>query len=283
MEPMEFRFRGKRAALEAVCVPVACGLLSLFLKGRLPPAVHAGAVLGASVLVVLMLALLRWRSRLRIDRDGIEKRRSRTDVAARLEWEDVDEIFLLNEAEFEVRGAGKAVRFSGVYADPGRARELVSARLAGLRDRLRDRALTDGQLEFRMPVTRWQAHVSYLLAILFLAALTSWVVGAFFLRRPSGFPFVFILFGGWFWSLRRSASRLGTRVSLFRDGLLVRRLDGKDRVAWAEVGGTEWDAKGGLVLVLRSGKRIPLPFNLANIAILEEFVEERRQAASARP
>ena len=284
---MEFRFPPGRIVSELLLVGVAFFILALVAHEALRFTAYAGlhspAAWGAFALTAGALLVFRWRSRIRIDRDAIELRRSRRAVDVRLEWEEIDEVFLLGPERFEVRGAGKAVVFRGAFPDAARARQRVSARLGGLRDRLRDRALMDGALEFRMPIGRWQAHASYLLAILVLTALTSMVLAPFLAHRRIGFPVFIVLIGGsWIWSLRRRASRLGTRVTLYKDGLLVRRLDGKDRVAWSEIASTEWDEKGGLVLVRRSGGRIAIPPTLANIAILEEFVEEGRQAASAR-
>ena len=36
---------------------------------------------------------------------------------------------------------------------------------------------------------------------------------------------------------------MGTVVHLYRDGLLIRRLDGRDKVAWSDLAATEWDGK----------------------------------------
>jgi len=287
MEPQEFRFRGGRIALEAWLAGVAWLVLAFSAPELLPRDAESRmlrTVLVASLpLPLVLLAVLRWGSRIRIDRDGIERRRSRKKVLMRIEWDEVEELFLLGRDGFEVRGAGKAIRIAAYHANAWRARELSSEQLGGLRDRLRNRALRDAELVFRMPGSPWKAHLSYLLAILILTGLTGLILAPFLLKRRMGFPFFIILFGGsWLWNLRRRASRLGTRVSLYKDGLLVRRLDGRDRIAWSEIAATEWDAQGGLILVLGSGRRIPLPPSLSNIALLEEFVEEGREAASAR-
>jgi hypothetical protein len=281
MQPQEFRYRGGRVALEATLTWVSLGVIFLVLRGYIPSGLRVPAILGSAGLALLVLAVLRWLSRIRVDGDGIEWRRSRDRVVTRLEWEEVDELFLLGPAEIEVRGAGKAVRVSGRYEDPDRARHLASDRLGGMRDRLRAAALRDAELVFHMPTRRWRAHVAYLLAILILTVVTGLLLAPLFLRGRLGFPIFVILFGGsWLWGLRRRASRMGTVVTLYRDGLLVKRLDGKDRIAWSEITSSEWDPKGGLELVLRSGRRIALPPSLGNISLLEEFVEEGRQAAT---
>jgi len=283
MLPQEFRFRGGRVALEVMLAWLVLGIIFLTLREALPSALRGPSYLGSVGLAVLVLAVSRWRSRIRIDRDGIEWRRSRDGRVRRLEWEEVDELFLLGPSGFEVRGAGKAVRMSALYQDHDRARHLASARLGALRDRLRARALRDAELTFRMPARRWKAHASYLLAILILTAVTGLLLAPVFVRGRFGFPVVVVLLGGgWLWGLRRRASRMGTVVTLYRDGLLVRRLDGRDQVAWSEIAATEWDRKGGLELQLRSGRTLSLPPSLGNISLLEEFVEEGRQAAVQR-
>ena len=284
MQPQEFRFRGGRIALEVILVWLAFGILSGVLREYLPPPLRAPAILGSLGLVLLLLTVFRWLSRIRIDGDGVERRRAKESVVVRLEWEEVDELFLLGPSEVEFRGAGKAIRVSRLYQDPDRARHLCAARLGGLRDRLRARALRDAELVFRMPTRPWKAHASYLLVILILTVMTGLLLAPVFLRGRFGFPVFLVLFGGsWLWGLRRRASRMGTVVTLRRDGLRVKRLDGKDQIAWAEITAVEWDRKGGLVLVLRSGRRLVLPPSLGNISLLEEFVEEGRQAAVSQP
>ena len=175
---------------------------------------------GASGLVlfnfaILALVFLRWRSRIRLDEEGVEWRRSKQTVVTRLRWDEVEELFLLGRDGFEVRGAGRSVRLSRGYRIPWNARDLCSDRLAGLRDRLRDRALRDGQLVFRMPTARLRAHAAYLAAILFLTGLTGLILAPLFRPGRLGFPVFIVIFGGsWLWGLRRRASRLGTIVTL---------------------------------------------------------------------
>jgi len=284
MEPQEFKFRGGRIFFEVILAGLAVGLGAVALRRYLPPPAFPPVMLGALCLALLSLTFSRWLLRVWIDRDGIALRRSGEGVVSRLEWEEIDELFFLGSAGFEVRGEGKAVRISGYYSNPERAQALCSARLGDLRDRLRARALRDGELAFRMPSGRLKAHVSYLLAILTLTIVTGFLVAPILLRGRFTFPVVIVLFAGsWLWGLRRRASRLGTVVTLYRDGLLVRRLDGRDKISWSELASSEWDAKGGLDLVLRSGRRISLPPSLGNISLLEEFVEEGRQAAAPQP
>jgi hypothetical protein len=283
MELQEFRFRGGRIALALTLTWLALGVGAVAIRVYLPPALQGPAILGSICLVLFVLTAFRWRSRIRIDRDGIQWRSSGRGLGTRLEWEEVDELFLLGPLDFELRGAGKAVRVSGLYRDPDRARRLVSARLGDLRDRLRARALRDAELVFRMPTRRWKAHASYLLAILVLTIVTGLLLAPILHRGRFGFPGFIVLFGGtWLWGLRRRASRMGTVVTLYRDGLVVQRLDGRDRVAWSEIAASEWDRKGGLELRLGSGRTIPLPPSLGNISLLEEFVEEGRQGAAQR-
>jgi len=277
-----YRFRGGRVFLEGTGV-VFAGLIAPRIVREFALPLLPGLA-GPVLVAVLLLALLltRWRSRIRLDAEGIE-RRSGGRLGTRLAWDEVDELFLLGRDGFEVRGAGKSIRLSGAYRIPWNARDLCSERLAGLRDRLRDRALRDGELAFRMPAARLRAHASYLAAVLFLTAITGLLLAPLFRRGRLGFPVFIVFFGGsWLWGLRRRASRLGTVVTLYPDGLLVRRLDGRDKVAWSDLASTEWDGRGGLVLTLQSGRKIPLPPSLGNITVLEDFMEEGREAAGAR-
>jgi hypothetical protein len=282
MEPQGYRFRGGRVFLEGTGVVFAGLIAPLVVREFALPSIPGPT--GPVLVAVLLLALIltRWRSRIRLDMEGIE-RRSGNRLVTRLAWDEVDELFLLGRDGFEVRGAGKSVRLSSAYRIPWNARDLCSERLTGLRDRLRDRALRDGELAFRMPATRLRAHASYLVSVLFLTVVTGLLLAPLFRRGRLGFPVFIVFFGGsWLWGLRRRASRLGTVVTLYPDGLLVRRLDGRDKIAWSTLASTEWDGRGGLVLTLQSGRKIPLPPSLGNITVLEEFMEEGREAAAAR-
>ncbi|HZE95842.1 MAG TPA: hypothetical protein VE981_02335 [Planctomycetota bacterium] len=279
MESLDLRPRAGQIVMELVLTVVFSAILGLGTAEAVPDeyrmTVHH-LTLVLLVAAVFTVAGTRWRFRARIDRDGIERRRGRA-LVDRLEWEEIDEIFLLGPLAFEVRGAGKSIRVPAAYDGVAQGRELCSRRLGGLRERLRQRALGRGELVFRMPASRWRVHVEYGAVLLILTGITGAMLLPFLQKTRMGFPFFLVFFGGgWLWGLRGRASRAGTRVTLFRDGILVRRLDGKDRVPWAEIAGTEWDREGGLVLLRRSGKRIPLPSRLGNISLLEEFVEEAR-------
>jgi hypothetical protein len=287
MEPQVYPFRGGRVSAELFLFAALAAAFVLIVVGFFPGLVESDhilpLVLAVQVLGALLLGFFRWRSRIRLDGTGIEWRRSRDKVRTRLEWEEVEELFLVGRDGYEVRGAGKAIRVSSAYHVPWNARDFCSARLFGLRDRLRARALREGELVFRMPTGRLRAHGVYLLSILFLTGITALGVIPLFRKGRFGFPVFFIFFGGsWLWSLRRRASRLGTIVTLYRDGLLLRRLDGRNRIAWSDVEETEWDGKGGLIVRMKSGKTQPLPPGLGNLTILEEFIEEARSAAGSR-
>jgi hypothetical protein len=234
----------------------------------------------AAVLVVLSaFIVLRWRSRLRLTPEGAFRLRSADRVVTRLAWEEIDELFLLGPAGFEVRGAGKRIRFGGTYEDVDRARDHCSAALSDLRSRLVDRAHREGELVFRTPGSRWSGHAVYLATVLLLTAVTGGLILMFVKAVRKGIPIFLVFLGtGWLWRLRRRAGRLGMRVALHPDGLLLRRLDGTDKVAWSEVRGTEWTDQGDLTLLLGKRRRILLPSTLGNIAILEGLVEERRGA-----
>jgi hypothetical protein len=125
-----------------------------------------------------------------------------------------------------------------------------------------------------MAAGTWKAHLAYLMVLLVLTALTGWCVASLFTRGFFGFSMAAILFGSsWLWNLRKRASRMGTRVTLDREGFIVRRLDREDRVAWRHYQGSEWNEAGGLDLVLRSSRVLALPASLGNLALLEEFLQ----------
>jgi hypothetical protein len=280
MEPLVCRLHPGRVLLEAIFGGL---LMAVFVLGFLPAIAprdldprHA-ALIGSAV-AALWLALLwwgRWRRRLVIDERGVELRRSKHQAIRRLDWGEVEEIFLRGWAGFELRGAGKSICLNGPYRFLDRARDRCAPRLTGIRNHLRTRALAEGKVVFRMPDETWKAHLAYLGAILLLTVLTGLTLAPLFNGRFFGWPIFLVFFGGsWFWGLRKRASGLGTRVTLQREGFVVRRLDGKERVAWSEFDHSEWNVKGGLDLVLKSRRVLPLPPSLGNIAMLEEFLRE---------
>jgi hypothetical protein len=280
MDPLVCPFPLSRIVLEIlVLYPLNVGLGAWAYRILWPHdsdpdrALLAGAA--ASVLVLLLLSWGRWRRRFVVDAGGVELRRSKSRVLVRLDWGEVDEIFLLGRAAFEIRGAGRSIRLKGPYRFLGRARERCAPRLVGIRDHLQRRALADGKLVFRMPEEAWKAHLAYLGAVLILTVLTGLALAPLFRGRFSRLPVFFIFLGGsWLWGLRKRASRLGTRVTLLREGLVLKRLDGQERIAWSDYGHSEWNRKDGLDLILRSGRVLPLPPSLGNIAMLEEFLRE---------
>lgn len=280
MELLQCRFRSDRMLAEAIFAIVACFVLTSPFAGALDPRLDRfpefliPGALAASV-VLSLLTGRRWRSRILLDERGVEWRRSRRRVVARLDWSEVDEFFLMGGIGFELRGAGRRIAFTELYADIYHARDLCLPRLSGMRDLLRSRALRDGAIVFRMAGGRWKAHAAYLGAVLILTGITWYCVATLFNRTFRGFPFVILFFGGsWLWGLRKRASGMGTRVTLRPEGLLVRRLDGTDRVSWEDLERTQWNSNGGLDLVLRSRRVISVPSALANIGLLEEFIQE---------
>jgi hypothetical protein len=64
---------------------------------------------------------------------------------------------------------------------------------------------------------------------------------------------------------------------LHREGILVRRLDGRDKIPWEDLDRAEWNDQNGINLVLRSRRVIVLPSSLGNIGLLEEFLHEGRR------
>jgi hypothetical protein len=280
MEPLVCRFSPVRVFLEFLLLyPLAVGAGAWAYRILEPGderSEHALLIgLAASTLLFALLCWGRWRRRFVIDAGGVELRRSSTRVIRRLEWDEVDEIFLLGWAAFEIRGAGKSIRLKGPYRGLDRARDRCAPRLGGIRNHLRTRALQDGKVVFRMPDEAWKAHLAYLGAVLVLTVLTGLALAPLFKGRFFGFPVIFVFFGGsWLWGLRKRASGLGTRVSLQREGVVVKRLDGKERIAWPDFDHSEWNEKGGLNLVLKSRRVLRLPPSLGNIAMLEEFLRE---------
>lgn len=276
---MECLFRKERAAGEAAIATVLC-LLAVAPFG--PPVDRLGdltsiLIPGAALSLLVQACLVwgRWRSRIVLDDRGVERRRSRRSGGTRLEWDEVDEFFLFGDAGFELRGGGRRISFGKAYGSLYPAREFALPRLSGMRERLRSRAAGDGSLGFRMPGGRWKAHLAYLAAVLVLTGITGYCAATLLDRKIKGLPFIVLFFGGsWLWGLRKRASGLGTRVTLRPEGLVVRRLDGKDRVSWGDLERVQWNARGGLDLVLRSRRVISLPSALANIGLLEEFIQE---------
>ena len=278
MEPLECRYRVGRVVGEVLLILMAELLLGLILAANLQPfdasAILAG-VATATLFAVAFRGWRRWRSRFVIDDRGVEFRRSRTRLLTRLDWDEVEEIFLLGPAEFELRGAGKRLRLRRTYDRLAFARERVTPMLAGIRDRLRNQALLQGRVVFRMPDRSWKVHLAYLGTVLVLTAITVLCLAPLFKGKIFGYPVLIVFFGGsWLWGLRKRASVRGTRVSLQREGIVVRRLDGRDRVAWADFDRPEWNERDGLDLVLKSRRVISLPSSLGNIALLEEFLRE---------
>ncbi|MBI3855148.1 MAG: hypothetical protein HY293_05605 [Planctomycetes bacterium] len=287
METVECRFRLGRALGEAslavILSLIAVALFAADLYPRLakPPALFLpGAALGAVLLIVLTWR--RWRTRYRVDGQGVEFRRSAGRVVMRLEWSEIDEVFLLGDTEFELRGGGRMIRFAGPYDDLYPAREASMPQLEGIREKLQARALRDGTLTFRMPGGRWKAHLAYLAAVLVLTGMTWFCLATLLERRIRGFSFVILFFAGsWLWGLRKRASGLGTRVTLRREGIEVRRLDGRDRIPWEDLERTEWNGRGGLDLSVGPGRLLSLPASLANLHLLEEFLQEGRRAVDS--
>lgn len=286
MELQVCRFRSDRAVAEGIFSVVICFVATVPAAGylhpgldRFPQILLPGAVLAALALTVLTWG--RWRSRIVLDERGVERRRGRR-VVTRLDWEEIDEFFLMGGIGFELRGAGRRIAFTELYGDIYHARDLCLPRLSGMRDLLRRRALEEGSIVFRMPSGRWKAHVAYLGAVLILTGITWYCLATILNRTIRGFPFIILFFGGsWLWGLRKRASGLGTRVTLRREGLLVRRLDGKDRISWDGLERTQWNANGGLDLVLRSKRVISLPSSLGNLGLLEEFIHEGSESVES--
>jgi hypothetical protein len=284
MQPLECRFRFSRAMGEAALVFMLFFFALLF-AGNVPDArIYMGSLVGGLVVVLVGLVAIRWRSRFLVHEQGVEFRRSANARPSRLDWGDIDELFLLNDTHFEVRGAGRHLRFAGPYEDLYSARQASLPRLERIREALQARALRDGTVTFAMPAGRWKAHLLYLGAVLILTGVTFYCLATLLDRKiRTGLPFIVLFFGGsWLWGLRKRASGLGTRVVLQREGLLVRRLDGKDKIPWEELERTEWNDRNGLNLVLRSRRVIALPRSLANLALLEEFLHEGRAAVDSR-
>jgi len=283
MQSLECRFRLGRALGEAAILFIAFFFALLFADNFPDPRIAMGSAAGGLALLVGGLFWGRWRSRFVVHEQGVEFRRSASAVVTRLEWGEIEELFLLDGTQFEVRSAGRQLRFAGPYDDLYSARQACLPRLERIRESLQARALRDGTITFRMPGGRWKAHLAYFGAVLVLSGVT-WYCLATLLDRKirNGLPFILLFFGGsWLWGLRKRASGLGTRVILQREGFVIRRLDGRDKIPWEELDRTEWNEHGGLNLVLRSRRVIALPPTLGNLGLLEEFLHEGRRAVDS--
>jgi hypothetical protein len=287
MESLTCRFRIGQAVWEAV-LGIALSFLvvtpfTLELDSRRMES-RGVFVPGASASLALIGILLwrRWRSRFVVDEGGVEFRRSARKAGARLDWGEIEEVFLLSSSGFEIRGGGRRFRLTDIYENVFSAREKCARRMERVRDHLQARALQEGKVVFQMPGGRWKAHLAYLLSVLVLTGATGLCVAQLLKRSMVGFPVVIVLFGGsWLWGLRKRASGLGTQVTLDRGGVEVRRLDAAERFAWEELDRTEWNDKDGLDLVLRAGRVVSLPSALGNIALLEEYLRDGRAGAES--
>jgi hypothetical protein len=284
MQPLECRFRFSRAMGEAALVFMMF-FFGLLFAGNVPdPRVYLGSLVGGLFVALGGLIAFRWRARFLVYEQGVEFRLSANARPSRLDWSEIDELFLLNDTQFELRGAGRHLRFAGPYEDLYSARQACLPRLERIRETLQTRALREGKVTFGMPGGRWKAHVLYLGAVLILTGVTFYCLATLLHRKVrTGLPFILLFFGGsWLWGLRKRASGLGTRVVLQREGLVVRRLDGKDKIPWEDLERTEWNEHNGLNLVLRSRRVIALPRSLANLGLLEEFLHEGRRAVDSQ-
>lgn len=282
MQLVECRFRISRALGESALTLLAIFIALMWAQDRNSPATTAGIVVFGALLLIFCLGW-RWRSRFRVDDQGVEFRRSARAVVVRLGWADIDELFLLDDTQFEVRGSGRQLRFAGPYEDLYSARQACLPRLERIRQTLQSRALHDGTVTFRMPGGAWKAHLAYFGAVLVLSGVTWYCLATVVDRKfRNGLPFIVLFFGGsWLWGLRKRASGLGTKVVVQREGFVVRRLDGRDKVPWEELDRTEWNEQGGLTLVLRSRRVLVLPSSLGNLGLLEEFLHEGRRAVDS--
>jgi len=278
MQAFECRFRLGRALGESALTLLAVFIALLWADNLRAPSGTAGIIVFGALILLLLLGW-RWRSRFVVTDEGVEFRRSRRSVLTRLAWGEIEELYLLDETHFELRGGGRHLRFAGPFENLDDARNACLPRLRGIRDHLQAKALREGSVAFRMPGGRWRAHLAYFAAILILSGVT-WYCLATLLDRKlrTGLPFILLFFGGsWLWSLRRKASGLGTRVLLQREGIVVRRLDGRDKIPWEDLDRAEWNDQNGINLVLRSRRIIVLPPSLGNIGLLEEFLHEGRR------
>jgi len=283
VDRMELRIRAGSILLEALLALIVVVSITVgFSSYRQSPGEERTARRTAPwvyVAALLFMSRRRWRQRIVIGPAGVRWRRSENDEGRGLTWSEVEEFFILGPEEFELRGAGRSILFTPSFGGLPEARAQVSRALGDLRHRLRDRALREGELHFRMPALRWKAHALYLVALLVLTGLSAAGVVHFLRRDAADAPLLVLVvaFGVWLvWKLRRLASGMGTIVTLYRDGILVRRLDGSRKIGWSTVTAAEWNEKGELEIVLEGGKRVPLPRQLGNLTLLEGFIDEAR-------
>src|SRR5262245_33020036 len=122
MQPLECRFRLGRAMGEGALLLLATFIALMWAREMAPTRGTEGVALSGSVLLGLCLGW-RWRSRFRVDEQGVEFRRTPFRVSRRLEWAEIDELFLLDATQFEVRGAGRVLRFAGPFDNLYSARQ----------------------------------------------------------------------------------------------------------------------------------------------------------------
>jgi hypothetical protein len=236
----------------------------------------------AGILILPGLLLLPWRAFLRIDDEGVTLFRSEGRPSARLAWEEVEEIFDLGSGQLELRGGGRRIQISSRYDLGYQAAHRSLRRVRGpLGEKLRRRAREEGELVFRMPSRLWTAHVVYLMTVLVLSALTLLCLVPLTRKGETGFPYIFVFGGFGSWGLRRWASGRGARLTLLREGFLLRRLDGTVRIPWDQLSRVESNGAGGLDLILRSGREHSLPADLGNLQFLEKMVREKLASADS--
>src|SRR6185436_7376156 len=141
MQSLECRFRLGRALGEATIAFLAFFIALLFVENFPDPRGYLTSVGGGFLLLFGGLLWGRWRSRFVVHEQGVEFRRSRNAVVTRLDWSEIDELFLLDDTHFEVCGAGRQIRFSGPYDDLYSARQACLPRLERIRESLQARAL----------------------------------------------------------------------------------------------------------------------------------------------
>jgi len=289
---MELRWRRAAIAEEAftaalaTAIPAAVTSVWLTIDLQYSRWWFIATFIGFALLPMPFLAIFRWRTRLKIDSEGISTFRSGDDPSLRIGWGEVRELFRTDKTALLVRGPSGSILVTANYQDHEDALRIIRERAgAAIGERLRSEYRERGAVTFQASWSRAWAHAFYLAALLALSGYSTYLVWAMW--RFHTFSMSWrgsTLAGGliwlyFLWQARHAASWTGGRVTMKPAGLAIRRLDGEKLIGWEDVVGVEWNKYGGLDVRLCTGKRVALPYSLGNLPVLKRFIEERLGSA----